>query len=109
VTAVPDDRLTFATMFVASNDLFFAPDAGIALFDDEGAPFEGDVTDQVLLWDAGTEVNEEPGVGGSQAPNQPEPNTGTEEAGVVLLIGDVDDGFVYPPIADVIRVTVAPA
>ena len=53
IGAVPGQKLSFATMFVHSNDVFFAPDgAGIALFDMGGAPVSGDVTDQVQLWDA---------------------------------------------------------
>lgn len=60
--------LSFGTMFVFSNDAFFAPDGmGIELFDGADNPVYGDVTNQVLLWDAGTEVNEGPGSG----PNQP--------------------------------------
>ena len=101
--AAPGERLSFATMFVQSNDLFFAPDEmGIALFDDEGKPLSEDVTDAVLLWDAGTEVNEEPGAGPNQAPRQAGPNTGEDEMGVVRL---VDDGFEYPDVDNLIRVT----
>src|SRR5262249_37733650 len=62
VTAKPGERLTIAAMFVQSNDLFYAPkEEGIALFDASGKPVAGDITSQILLWDAGTEVNEEPG------------------------------------------------
>jgi hypothetical protein len=61
VTAKPGERLTIATMFAQSNDLFYAPrEEGIALFDARGKPVAGDITSQILLWDAGTEVNEEP-------------------------------------------------
>ncbi|MGD2051637.1 MAG: spondin domain-containing protein, partial [Acidimicrobiia bacterium] len=50
------DFLSFATMLVNSDDRFFGPgDEGIALFDGD-APFTGDVSDQVSLWDAGTET-----------------------------------------------------
>lgn len=50
-------------MFVPSTDLFYAQDEnGIAVFDETGMPISGDVTDQVMLWDAGTEENQEPGV-----------------------------------------------
>ena len=74
--AEPGNSLSFATMFVQSNDLFFAPGAmGIALFED-GSPIKGDITDQVMLWDAGTEVNQEPGTGADQPMNQSGPNTG---------------------------------
>ncbi|MEO0596808.1 MAG: spondin domain-containing protein [Chloroflexota bacterium] len=105
-TAVPGESLSFVTMFVQSNDLFFAPaESGIALFDEAGNPISGNVADQVLLWDAGTEVNEEPGVGENQAPRQAEPNTGEDEGGVVRL---VDDEFTYPNTTSVIRVLVEP-
>ena len=104
IQAVPGESLTFATMFVPSNDLFFAPDeAGIALFDDAGVAISGDVTDQVLLWDVGTEVNEEPGVGPNQVQRQENANTGEDENGEV---GPVDDGFDYPEVGDVISVTI---
>jgi hypothetical protein len=66
------------------------------------------VTDQVTLWDAGTEVNEEPGAGPNQAPRQSGPDTGDEEMAGVRPIAEVDDGFSYPAVADVIGVTVTP-
>ncbi|MEM7348735.1 MAG: spondin domain-containing protein, partial [Chloroflexota bacterium] len=70
--------LSFALMYVQSNDLFFAPNGnGITLFDENGAPISGDITSQVLLWDAGTEVNETPHFGPSQAPRQAGPNPTT--------------------------------
>lgn len=99
----PGEKLTFATMFGISNDLFYGPE-GIELFDPTGRPLSGDFTDDVGLWDAGTEVNEEPGNG----PNQPAnsgANTGPEENGVVQPIADVDDGYDYPPVNAVLRVT----
>ena len=81
--ARPGDRLSFATMYVQSNDLFLAPgDTGIALFTDDRQPISGDITDQIGLWDAGTEVNEQPGVGANQAPRQAAANTGVDEGGV---------------------------
>lgn len=105
--AEPGDALHFATMYVQSNDLFFAPNVdGIALFDADGEPIEGNVTRFVPLWDGGTEVNEEPGIGENQAPRQSGPNTGDDEMGTVELIQNVDDGFIYPPAASVIRVTI---
>ena len=97
LVARPGDRLSFATMYVQSNDLFLAPgETGIALFTDDRQPISGDITDQIGLWDAGTEVNEEPGVGANQAPRQAAANTGADEGGVVQL---VDDGFTYPAVA----------
>ena len=102
--AAPGSNLSFATMFVQSNDLFYAPgDTGMPLFDAAGNPVSGDVTSEIGLWDAGTEVNEEPGVGPNQAPRQAGPNTGADEGGPVQLVAD---GFIYPDVADAIQVTV---
>ncbi len=99
------ESLSFATMFVASNDLFYAPDgAGISLFSG-GSPVSGDVTGQILLWDAGTEVNERPGVGDDQVMFQSGPDTGPDENGDVV---EVDDGYTYPSTASIIRVTLTP-
>ena len=103
--ARPGDRLSFATMYVQSNDLFLAPgDTGIALFTNDRLPISGDVTGQIGLWDAGTEVNEAPGVGANQAPRQAAANTGADEGGTVRL---VDDGFTYPAVADIVRITIS--
>lgn len=106
ITAVPGDRLSLATMLVQSNDLFFAPaEAGLSLFDSGGFPHTGDVTGMILLWDAGTEVNEFPGVGPNQAPRQAGPDTGAAENGPVA---QVNDGHAYPRVDQVIRVTLTP-
>ncbi|NIR46704.1 MAG: hypothetical protein GWN99_20065 [Gemmatimonadetes bacterium] len=106
IQAQPGDRLSFATMFVQSNDLFYSPDeSGIALFDGNGSAISGDVTAQLMLWDAGTEVNEEPGIGLNQAPRQAAPDTGPDENGTVRV---VNDAFSYPSVAQVIQVTVTP-
>jgi hypothetical protein len=106
VTAKPGETLTVAFMFGQSNDLFYAPNgSGIALFDAAGKPMSGDVTGRFLLWDAGTEVNEEPGLGADQAPRQKAPNTGAAENGRVRL---VRDRFTYPKVREVIQVTLTP-
>ncbi len=109
IEAAPGDRLALVTMFVQSNDLFIAPDAqGIALFGPDGRPASGDVTAQLQLWDAGTEVNEEPGVGPNSKPKQAGPNTGPAEDAPVRPISAVSDGYTYPPVARVVRVTLTP-
>jgi hypothetical protein len=95
-------KLTLAAMFGQSNDLFYAPAAAIELFVGD-KPFSGDITDSLVLWDAGTEVNQEPGTGADQAPRQAAPNTGMKEKGVVR---QVVDGFKYPATNSVLRVTV---
>lgn len=105
-TAMPGCNLSLAVMFGQSNDLFYAPaEPGIALFDAKGMPIAGDLTSKLVLWDAGTEVNQEPGVGADQAPRQPAPNTGAAERGVVR---PVKDSFAYPATKDVLRVTITP-
>ena len=96
-------KLNFIAMYGQSNDLFYAPKEAIDLFDSKGNPLSGDITDKLLLWDAGTEVNQAPGIGDEQAPRQKMANTGTTENGVVTL---VKDGFKYPNTKDVLRVTI---
>ncbi len=103
--AEPGSSVSFATMFVQSNDLFYGPaDAGIALFDDAGEPIAGDVTDQVSLWDGGTEDNQWPGAGPDQAPRQAGPDTG---GGRSIGVAIVDDAFTYPANESVIRVQIS--
>jgi hypothetical protein len=100
-------KLSFATMLAATNDLFFGPDGdGIALYDNNGDPITGFVTDQISLWDAGTEVNEEPKVGANTVSKQAAPNTGPAENGNVVDIADTTDTFDYPSAADVMTVQV---
>ena len=105
VTAAPGQTLSLAWMFGQSNDLFYSNDRPIALFDAAGTPVTGDMTRQLALWDAGTEVNEEPGLGGHQGPRQPTPDAGvTEREG----IAHVRDRFGYPRTGDVLRLTITP-
>lgn len=103
--AGPGAKLSFATMYVMSNDLFYAPSGnGIDLFT-EGVALTGDITSEIMLFDAGTEVNEEPGTG----PNQPlngGGGVGTAENGTVRDIGMVSDGFTYPGVMDNIKVMI---
>lgn len=99
--ATRGDKLTFATMYAQSNDVFYAPaENGIQLFEN-GRPVTGDVTDQVMLWDAGTEMNEMPGFGPYQAPRQDSPDTGPADSND--NVRPVDDGYTYP---GVIKVTI---
>lgn len=106
ITAMPGDHFSFTSMFGQSNDLFYAPGwFGIPLFNNWGVPFDGDVTSYIKLWDAGTEVNQEPGLGEDQAPRQSAPNTGESES---KSIWPVHDQFTYPPTNEVIKVTITP-
>jgi len=89
VTAAPGMKFFMAQMFGQSNDWFYSPGAnGISLFDAKGMPVSGDVTDQFYLWDAGTEKDEEIGIGPNQGPRQKGTNTGEAENGLVHRIGD---------------------
>ncbi|MDH5602794.1 MAG: spondin domain-containing protein [Cyclobacteriaceae bacterium] len=100
--------LSFATMFAQSNDLFYAfPETGISLYDANGNALTGDITNMVNLYDAGTEVNQEPGVGVDQAPRQSASNTGIAEGGTVNLITTIPDGFTYPADDAVIKVSIS--
>jgi len=88
-TATTGMKLFMTQMFGQSNDWFYAPGAnGIAVFDSKGMPVSGDITDQFYLWDAGTEKDEEIGIGPNQGPRQKGTNTGENENGVVHRVGD---------------------
>lgn len=106
IVARPGQLLSTAWMFGQSNDLFYSNDRPIALFDGWGRAVAGDMTLQLALWDAGTEVNEEPGLGPNQGPRQTSPDAGTTES---QGIGHVKDRYSYPPIGDVLRVTITAA
>ncbi len=99
-------KLNLIAMYGQSNDLFYAPRVALDLFDQDGNPLMGDITDKLLLWDAGTEINQAPGIGDEQAPRQKMANTGKAENGVVKL---VSDSFTYPNTKDVLRVTITAA
>ena len=106
VSAVPGDRLSMTLMMGQSNDWFYAPDeSGIELFKD-GKAINGDITSQIILWNAGTEVDQEPGIGSDQGPRQKAPNTGKAENGVVQK---VQDGKSYSQASSLMRITVKPA
>jgi hypothetical protein len=106
IDAVPGQSLSVAWMFGQSNDLFYSNDRPIALFDGAGRPVRGDMTPQLSLWDAGTEVNEEPGLGPNQGPRQATPDAGVAEHNAVA---HVRDRYSYPRIAQVLRLSITPA
>ena len=101
-TASEGMKLNLIAMYGQSNDLFYAPEKAIDLFA-SGEPISGDITGKLALWDAGTEINEAPGIGADQAPRQKSANTGKAENGIV---GMVKDGFSYPNTKDVLKVTI---
>lgn len=106
VEAAPGQTLSLGWMFGQSNDLFYSNDRPIALFDGAGKPVKGEMTAQLALWDAGTEVNEEPGLGPNQGPRQQTMDAGAPEK---LAIAHVRDRFTYPRTGDVLRLTITPA
>ena len=114
-TAGKGQAVSFASMLGESNDWFFSPGpAGIALYDSTGAPRSGDVTNDVQVWDAGTEVNEEPGVGASTGPHQtakdqgaPDPDPTVRALGQTVTLSD-GSSFGLPAVADMIQVTLTP-
>jgi hypothetical protein len=109
ISAMPGDRLSLTTMMGQSNDWFYAPaESGILLFKN-GKPISGDITSQIILWDAGTEVNQEPGIGPDQGPRQKAPNTGEAENDVVRNAKDVKYGNAYTKVSSVMRVTIKSA
>ena len=106
ISAVPGDRLSLTLMMGQSNDWFYAPaESGIELFKN-GKAIGGDISSQMMLWDAGTEVDQEAGIGSNQGPRQKGPNTGKAENGVVRR---VQDGKTYSNAAAVLRVVIKPA
>lgn len=73
-------RLSFVSMFVESNDWFLATqDDGLPLFDEDGDPVTGDISNQLAIFDAGTEKDEPPGEGPNQPMRQPEHDAGDED------------------------------
>ncbi len=81
--AEPGMKLSLAMMFGQSNDWFYAFDTdGVHLFDGN-KPISGDLTSKVILYDAGSEKDEEIGIGPNQGPRQKATNTGEDENGVV--------------------------
>jgi hypothetical protein len=105
-TAKPGMRLSVLTMFGQSNDWFYAPKRqGVDLFVN-GKPLSGDITSDFMLFDAGTEANEEPGVGANQAPRQKAPNTGAAENGKVHA---AKDSMFFTRTGQLFRVTITPS
>ena len=97
--AGPNHKLSFATMYGWSNDGFYAPDGnGISLYSG-GNPVTGDITPQVMLWDAGTEMNQMPGSGNM--------HDGANTTDAVQLMSSVGDGFDYGMVNTNLKVTLA--
>ena len=97
--AGPHHKLSLATMYGLSNDGFYAFDEdGIDLYSG-GSPVTGDITSEITLWDAGTQVNQKPG------PSNP--HSGADENSVVMTMADVNDGYDYGTVATNLKATLA--
>jgi len=79
IQAVDGDKLDFVTMFIPSNDWFYTAtdaDNSLDLFVG-GQPVSGIVaSEDIAIWDSGTEADEEPGTGANQVQRQGAANTG---------------------------------
>jgi hypothetical protein len=109
IEARPGEQLSLAFMLGQSNDGIIGTGAtGIALFDAKGRPVSGDVTSAIGLWDAGTEVNEEPGVGRNQGMRQGAPTAGDPERRPVRPMSEAEFGRNWPAANRMLRVTITP-
>ena len=104
--------LSLATMIVPSNDLFLAfGSEGIRLLAPDGtarpdADIAADIAAALAVWDAGTEQNQS-GAGGSNQAPRGMPDTGEAEGdGTVRAVPD--GVWVYPTVAESVRVTIRP-
>lgn len=104
VTAAPGQVLSLAAMFGQSNDWFYSNDRPIALFRG-GKPVAGDLSRRIALYDAGTEVDEEPGLGPNQGARQKDPQAGMREREPVAHAGGK---WRIPATSAVVRLTIAP-
>ncbi len=105
--AEPGAHLEFVSAYLAANDKFVgACESGIALFDPDGVPRSGDLGWAVDLFDAGTEVDEPPGLGTNQFERQPRSGAGADEGEVVREVRGPWMGWEYPMADQIISVEV---
>jgi hypothetical protein len=101
----PGMKIWMTMMFGQSNDWFYAPGTeGVSLFAN-GKPINADITSKFILYDAGSEKDEEIGTGPNQAPRQKAPNTGEDEHGVVRK---AKSSVFFKKTNELFRVTIAP-
>jgi hypothetical protein len=102
--AEPGDRFTFVTGYLAANDkLVGLCGPGVALFED-GEPRRGELSWFTGLYDAGTELDEPPGLGDNQFERQSQPGAGVDEGGVVRAVRGAWMGWDYPPSERIVAV-----
>ena len=111
VVASPGQRLQLQTMFVQSNDWFYAFSKGGLDLYNGNTPISGDVTSELFLYDAGTEADEPLGLGTTQKPDQDRiaTNVGPDDPEPkVKLAMTKHPSFYIPPTSSVLKVTVQP-
>ena len=108
----PGDRLTLVTMMTQSNDIVYStPENGIPFFLANGRPFNGNASKRLVAYDVGTEANEYPGAGAYQPLRGEGGALDTNNLVRRVTTNDVDpseDGFMYRPVGERIRVTITP-
>ena len=104
--ARPGDQLTLITSLLETNDFYFSTNEwGIALYDANGRPRTIAATKFINMWDAGTEVNEEPSRGKFQPARQPWANSGAADPDNRVRRGQDDFGpFPIGPVEQIIDV-----
>lgn len=109
VVAHRGERLSLAMMLAQSNDGIVATkQTGLDLFDASGRPVSGDLTPQLALWDAGTEINEPPGAGRNQGLRQGAPHAGDPERRPVRPLAEAEYGQAWPSVDRLVKLTITP-
>jgi hypothetical protein len=106
ITGEPGDHLHLAVIFAHADDVLDTPrEAGIDLFTADGRPVSGEMTASLVLWNAGTDVNEAPSIDVHQASRPTAQNKGDPEQCPVAL---ANHRLGYPRVASVLRLRVSP-
>lgn len=104
------EELQMVMMLSQTNDWFLAFEpGGLPLFDTFGEPIEGVITAELALYDAGTEVDEQPGLGDDQPLATPgQIDVGDEEALPVATVADrhADGDLFVPDVSDLVRIRI---
>jgi hypothetical protein len=106
--ASPGDHLSFVIGYLAANDKFVAArQMGIPLFDEQGEPLTGDLGWALGLFDAGTEVDEPPGLGPNQFERQSQlDGGGPDENQIIREVHGEWNGSEYPQAEQIVGVDV---
>jgi spondin N len=116
ITVTPDEdnrMLSFVSSIEASNDAFVAPvPGGIALLDEDGssrtnAQIEEDFRRNLIVWDAGTETNEVPGVGANIQSRQLVDDIGDADSDATIrAYSEAFNDLAGPSVGGLLEVTV---